>query len=224
MSHDDEILDLLPSVLDGTASPEERERVQRHLDESASSRAKASMMRLAHEALLADGARAAHAAQPVRPPSPLDRRTPPARRRWDAAVLTGVLGVALGFFAGSRPGEPDAPSAGVPGLQEYVLLLEETPDTWPPDAPLNRPGYIEWGAELVEAGVAGAGIGRRLQEDDGIYLASDGSAIPAGERPPSVSNFSGWFVVRAASYEDALALARRSPHLDWGGILIRASY
>lgn len=101
-------------------------------------------------------------------------------------------------------------------LPVFLLLLEEA--AWPPSQPLARPGYREWTTELVSARrFAGA---RKLTEEPGIRVASDGSLVPAGP-DERVQNLSGWYLIRARNYEEAIAFARRGPHLRYGSILVR---
>jgi hypothetical protein len=37
-------------------------------------------------------------------------------------------------------------------------------------------------------------------------------------------NYSGYFVIRAQNYDEAVAIARTSPHLQFGGILVRRTF
>lgn len=142
-----------------------------------------------------------------------------------AAALAGItLGSAGGYFAGQRAAESPAPTvATAPDSRpSFVLMLEEPASQWPPAAPLARPGYFEWMDSLVALGHYEDG--ERLSEDDGWYLGTDGSALPAGSRAPSAANFSGLFVIRARDYDEAVTIARSSPHLRYGGIIVRRSY
>jgi hypothetical protein len=64
------------------------------------------------------------------------------------------------------------------------------------------------------------GGAEKLTEEPGFRVDSTGRVERplASNRPPNVS---GWYVVRASSYEDAIAWARRGPHLAYGSVLVR---
>lgn len=85
-----------------------------------------------------------------------------------------------------------------------------------------RPGYFEWRDTIAARGQYDGG--ERLAEDDGWYVAPGGAAVPMKDRAPSAANFSGLFLVRAASYDEAVSIARSSPHAQYGGILVHRTY
>lgn len=152
---------------------------------------------------------------------------------WPIALAAGLTGIALGFGGGvaaSRNTVVDVPTrrvaapplAQADGRETFVLMLEEPASQWPPPAPLRRPGYFEWLDSLAARGEYAGG--ERLSEDEGRYVMPDGTAIVAGERPGCAVNFSGMFLVRARDYDDAVSIARGSPHLQFGGVLVRRVY
>jgi hypothetical protein len=148
-------------------------------------------------------------------------------RRWrrsrTAAVIVGVLCGSLGFAAGRLTGggtgnsdSAASPAAADSSLRSYLLLLEEP--VWPPVRPLARSGYGEWARAIAaEARFVGA---EKLTEEPGYRVSSAGAVArpDARDRPPNVS---GWYVVRARGYEEAIAWARRGPHLAFGSVLVR---
>ncbi len=140
-----------------------------------------------------------------------------------AALACGAGGFILGrgTSASARVGTAALPAqnattAADSTLRPFLLLLEER--SWPPPQPLARPGYGEWTRAMrAQARFAGA---EKLTDEPGYRLESDGRvARPEGSiRPPNVS---GWYVVRARSYEEAIDWARQGPHLAYGSVLVR---
>ena len=139
----------------------------------------------------------------------------PAMAALVLALVSGAAGFALGRL--------DAPTLGTntttpadSTLHSYLLLLEEP--VWPPPRSLERAGYGDWVRALaaerrfVEA--------EKLTEEPGYRVTSDGRVTRPDTtvRPPNVS---GWYVLRAGSYDDAIAWARRGPHLAYGSVLVR---
>jgi hypothetical protein len=128
-----------------------------------------------------------------------------------ALLLLGSL--AAGYFTGvgrARVGQ-DAGNT----LPVFALLLEE-PD-WPPDQPLNRAGYREWYNAQIAAGQSAGG--EKLTDEPGWRVRRDGTV----ERPGlnTCNNLSGYFLVHARTYDDAIAWVRRGPHLRYGSVLVR---
>jgi hypothetical protein len=134
-----------------------------------------------------------------------------------AAVLIAVAAGSAGYLAGRRdPVAAASTAAAGDSLASFLLLLEER--RWPPPSPLTRAGYGEW-ARALEADGRYQGA-EKLTEEPGFRVESDGSVSrpEAGPRPPNVS---GWYLVRARDYDDALRLARTGPHLRYGSVLVR---
>ncbi|NOT06609.1 MAG: hypothetical protein HOP28_00210, partial [Gemmatimonadales bacterium] len=128
----------------------------------------------------------------------------------------------VGFAAGRGTGPAAAPTLAAPApppdttLHSYLLLLEEP--SWPPPARLARPGYREWASVL--AGQGRYGGARKLTEEPGFRVERDGRVVrPDGVRRSP--NFSGWYIVLAASYDEAIAEVSRGPHLRYGSVLVR---
>jgi hypothetical protein len=61
---------------------------------------------------------------------------------------------------------------------------------------------------------------QKLTDEPGYRVQSNGRAVRP-ERSPRPPNVSGWYIVRARSYEEAIDWARRGPHLAYGSVLVR---
>jgi hypothetical protein len=62
--------------------------------------------------------------------------------------------------------------------------------------------------------------GRKLTDESGWRVNQDGT-ITRPELGPCSKNVSGWFLVRATNYDEAIDWVRRGPHLRYGGVLVR---
>jgi hypothetical protein len=110
-------------------------------------------------------------------------------------------------------------------MARYLLLLHENPavfsDLSPADFEAIVREYTAWSADLRAKGRLAQGEklkdegGRRVRRDGERLLVSDG---PFAEAKDVIG---GLFVVQAASYEEAVALAQGCPHLRFGEIEVR---
>lgn len=145
------------------------------------------------------GAGGAGAVDPAGGPSPT-RGTAPAA---DAAFAAAV---AAGQPQGSAP--------------SYVLVLH---GTWPDAGTISREEqqrrareYWGWTSELAERGILMAA--GDLRWEPGERLGPAGTLMTvANDEVDAPQYLVGMLVVRAGSYEEALALARQCPHLRYGG-------
>lgn len=150
---------------------------------------------------------------------------PRAARPWwsfaAAAALVAVLAGGTGYAAGrsARVGESATTTVSSDtSLRTFILLLEEP--TWPPPQSLAtaRSGYADWATDLrARERYVNA---EKLTEEVGVRISVDGTAAPAIGTPPA-QNLSGWYLLRARDYNEAVGLARRGPHLRYGSILVR---
>lgn len=109
------------------------------------------------------------------------------------------------------------------GAEEYLLLLHEEPDIFESLSPEEFQRAIEryraWTEELQRDGSFLAsdkltdGEGRVLRKEERELRVTDG---PYAETKEVIG---GYYAVRAGSYEEAVALARGCPHLDYGGTI-----
>lgn len=123
-----------------------------------------------------------------------------------AAILAGVF--AAGILIGGRR---DGPAENVDGDRYVLFLLEgsryRATDT--PDAERARVAeYAAWARDLAEDG--------RFVEGEKLDVATERLGEPAASRQDG-EVVAGFFVIEAASLQEALQVARTIPHLRYGG-------
>jgi hypothetical protein len=133
-----------------------------------------------------------------------------------AVVLLALSTGAGGFLLGRQSAASGAATVSADDRPTFALLLEEA--SWPPAQPLVRSGYREWSNAMAAANSSLGG--RKLTDDSGWRVNQDGT-VRRPEHAPCATNLSGWFLVRAGNYEEAIDWARRGPHLRYGGVLVR---
>jgi hypothetical protein len=110
-------------------------------------------------------------------------------------------------------------------MPKYMLLLHDDPGGFmslsPEDMQKAIEKYIAWGNRLRAEGVILDGNklkdepGKVLRRVDGRPRTTDGPHTEAKEV------LGGYYVIEAASYDDAAAKVGECPHLDFGSIEIR---
>lgn len=148
--------------------------------------------------------------------------------RWGprtARIAAAVLLFALGGVVGRRtaPAPPGTPATAALGADRYMLLLYAG-DQFQWDVPEARlvEEYRAWATSLRAARFV---RGERLGELEVELTPRDatGPAPLAARVVRSRVGVSGYFLVEAESWEQAVALARTCPHLRYGGrIVLRA--
>lgn len=108
-------------------------------------------------------------------------------------------------------------------MAEFMLLLYDSPTDFSDLSPEEMQGIIQkytaWRDRLDESGKLIAsdkltdGEGRVMRQTDGKVRILDG---PFSESKEVVG---GYFAIRAASYDDAIEVARGCPHLGFGGTI-----
>jgi len=109
-------------------------------------------------------------------------------------------------------------------MAKYLLLLRDTgtyPDISPEAMQAVLQRYIDWTKGLatrgllVDASKLHDGTGRVMRAPGAASAVTDGPYVEGKEV------IGGYYVVTAASYDDAVALSSDCPHLDMGSIEIR---
>ncbi len=134
------------------------------------------------------------------------RELPPAHAGWwrvAAAMLLLAAGAALGRATGRAETAHSPAAAAAHADAQYVLLLYEPASfNGGPHEALARE-YSAWARALGARFVSGEALGE--------------ARVLGGTAPPSEPT--GFFLVRAASFDDAVMLARDCPHLRRGGVV-----
>ncbi|MGD2070106.1 MAG: hypothetical protein PVI57_15640 [Gemmatimonadota bacterium] len=162
-----------------------------------------------------------------------------------ARILRVAAGLVLALLVGGVAGRVSAPSPGPPGepteagpaesvaaagetAPRFVLLLyEDGAYSAPGRTPAQLVGeYTDWARALEEEGILE--LAEKLS-DDARVVPTPGSGGPGGAMlVPATSSLvtgrlgalTGFFVVRAASYDEAARIARESPHAGYGGRVV----
>jgi hypothetical protein len=110
-------------------------------------------------------------------------------------------------------------------MPQYMLLLHESA-TWAPDispdeiqAIIER--YKNWSGALAAKGHLRGG--NKLQDGTGrtVRAVNGATSITDGPYTEGKEVIGGYFLLEAASYDEAAALSKDCPHLDFGVIEIR---
>ncbi len=159
----------------------------------------------------------------LQPPAGLEDRVAAALRQrkliaappgwsllWRLTAAAAAATVVFAAFALGVRYERSAPAPAPEGRRFLLMLLE------PADAPLPAAEeaargveYRDWAGELARNGLLDAG--EKLAWDGNVV---SGTGIPVA---PVAERVTGFFIVRAASLDEALGLARECPHVVHGG-------
>ena len=138
-------------------------------------------------------------------------------RRWVWLAAGLVAGFLIALAWRGTPGERGAELAAG---ERYLLLLHEGPDLLAGASAAEVAAVVDeyrrWAEELGHAGRLVAG--EKLADAEGRWVrpaAAAGAAEVAAR--PERGGIGGFFVVRAASYDEALAITRTCPHRAHGG-------
>lgn len=149
---------------------------------------------------------------------------PPSRaglRRitWAASLAAVFLG---GAFAGYAVGMSRGGGAGGgPPWPEFLLLLHEPPHAarLPAEAALVQE-YTEWATRLARDGMLVDA--HKLADEPAVWLAGTKGVLDPETAPGAAGGdavIGGYFVIQASDRERAVAVARTSPHLKYGGMI-----
>ena len=110
-------------------------------------------------------------------------------------------------------------------MAHYLLLLHEKPGESPKLDSTEIQGivarYSAWAEALRRGGRLLAS--EKLREDGGKILRREGSEVVVTDGPEEATEeiASGYFVIQAADYADAVTIVRGCPHTEFGSIEIR---
>lgn len=211
----DTTIDLVVDSLMDRLDPEEGTALEQHLASCSQCAADAEQMRSMWQGL-----------EDVTPPIPsgetfirFGRRLERSRRSVWSTGLKAAAGIALllgGAFIGRLTGS-DVTPAGVRDVQaptqSYLLVIRgNEPNRRFPDTPL-MPAYRAWEGDLERQGILVAA--EKLRDDGGRWV---NDLAPADDATDALA-VRGFFLIRAESYEDAVLVARESPHIAYGGTI-----
>lgn len=130
-----------------------------------------------------------------------------ARKALAAAVVIALAGGAAGFGIGATRAEAPAVDHG----RQYLLLVHD-------NEAVERAVQEQGMEAIVERYATWA---RALADDGRLVSAEHLTPTPEwiGAATPASSSISGYFLIRADSREEALDIARRSPHAELGGVV-----
>jgi hypothetical protein len=219
----------IADALRGSLSPGEASTLAAHLETCAACRTELAGLRQLWDEL-------ADLPAPVPPPGmagafrqalgrEAGRGRPGRVRRFGPAAAALVAGLVLGYalralMAGAPPAAPVRFSAT--GVERSFLLLLHEPEPAVPLSPqVMAPlvsEYAAWGRALRESGRLDDGA--KLEDRTGLAVTEAGAApLPF---TPGSDVVSGFFLIRAHDYVDALRVIRDHPHLRRGTIELRA--
>lgn len=129
---------------------------------------------------------------------------------WGWAVAVGIGLFVIGMALGRR-----ASPVSTPDGQRYALLLYDPArfDRSIPEPTLVAE-YRDWAISLGDR----LALGEKLGADERLLRPEDSERRPTtaeGEAGP----LGGLFIVRAGSWDEAMAIARSCPHLRHGGLV-----
>lgn len=110
-------------------------------------------------------------------------------------------------------------------MPQYVLLLHESATLSPNISPEEMQAIIEryksWSAGLAAQGHLRGG--NKLEDATGRTLRTHNGQVSVTDGPFAESKelIGGYFLIEAASYEQAAELSKDCPHLSFGTIEIR---
>lgn len=222
----DSAREAMVDAMTGSLSAEDQDALERHTASCGSCRAEYDLLRQTWKLLERDS-------NPEPPPdglrrlvSELGNASPSGSPYWQRAVFSVLIlfGLAASYIAGgTRKGAPENATTvqatdSTPDGTRYMLLLHggDALDESVQSFGISRlvSEYTDWGQDLAsESSLVDA---NKLVDDPGTWLVGDdGEQIDPD--PGTYTRVTGYYMVVAESEEDALQMARASPHLRYGG-------
>ena len=106
-------------------------------------------------------------------------------------------------------------------MARFLLLLHRPASTVsgisPEDLRERVQKYRAWNQELSRAGkIVG---GEKLTEEGGLWLRQEAGAVRVDPANGQADVVSGYFLLQAEDYDEASGIARRCPHIEYGGVI-----
>lgn len=108
-------------------------------------------------------------------------------------------------------------------MPKFMLLLHDNVDGFAAMSPEQMQKviekYVTWGDRLRSSGVMHDG--QKLTDEPGRVIRSKGGDVRVTDGPYSETKevLGGYYTINAGSYDDAIAVARTCPHLEYGGTI-----
>ena len=108
-------------------------------------------------------------------------------------------------------------------MPKYMLLLHDNPASFADVSPEQMQKVIEkymaWGDKLRQAGQMHAGD--KLTDEPGKVVRRRDGQVRVTDGPYSETKevLGGYYIIEAASYDQAIERSRDCPHLEYGGTI-----
>jgi hypothetical protein len=110
-------------------------------------------------------------------------------------------------------------------MPRYLLLLRDNSqfptDLSPQEMQAIIGRYMQWGNRLREQGLLRGSD--KLRDSEGRVMRRNGDKLSVTDGPFAEAKeiVGGFYIIEAASYDEALRQCNDHPHLDWGSIELR---
>jgi hypothetical protein len=110
-------------------------------------------------------------------------------------------------------------------MPQFMLLLNSAPDAMDHLSPTEIQTILEkykaWTGKIAAAGKLVSG--QKLMDEGGKAMTLSGGKLAVVDGPFSETKevVGGYFVIKAASYEEAIQVASDCPHMAFGAIVVR---
>jgi hypothetical protein len=110
-------------------------------------------------------------------------------------------------------------------MAQFMLILHEIPGSYAKLSPTEIQGILEkygdWTAKLAQTGKLVGG--QKLMDEGGKLMTKSGDRLTVVDGPYSETKevVGGYFVIKAAEYEEAVQIASDLPHLPFGRVEVR---
>lgn len=106
-------------------------------------------------------------------------------------------------------------------MPQYILLLHEDPAAFAGVSPSEMQAVIQkygaWSQKLAQAGQLRGG--EKLEDGTGRVIRA--GVVSDGPYTEAKEVIGGYFVIEAASYDEAVEISRSCPHCEYGVVEVR---